>query len=174
MIGNAPQSQHQNWRDCYRTHAPRLLLYARQWLPSRADAEDAVQSGFVKLWRHKPQPQEPDTPLLYTTVRSAALDLLKKNRRRQIREDVAALETPDIWWDADSLEERERAEKMQAALDTLHAAQREVVVLRIWADMTFADIAATLGESINTITSRYRYALANLKKLMPEETHERF
>jgi RNA polymerase sigma-70 factor (ECF subfamily) len=173
IFGTTTQPREQSWRECYRAHAPKLLLYARQWLPCRADAEDAVQSGFVKFWRHKPVPLEPDIPLLYTAVRSAALDLIKRNQRRQIREDVVAVETGDVWWDADSLEERDRAEKLQAALDRLEPQQREVVVLRMWADLTFADIARTTGESINTITSRYRYALANLKKLMPEESHER-
>ena len=174
MTGIFSQPREQSWRECFRAHAPKLLLYARQWLLCRADAEDAVQAGFVKFWRHKPEPQQPDIPLLYTAVRTAALDLIKRNRRRQIREDVVALDTPDIWWDADSSEERERAEKLQAALETLDAPQREVVVLRVWSDLTFADIAHTLGESINTITSRYRYALANLKKQIPEESHERF
>ncbi len=55
-----------NWHAWHERHAARLLLYARQWLPERADAEDAVQAGFVKFWRHKPVIREEDTPLLYT------------------------------------------------------------------------------------------------------------
>ena len=166
-------STDQGWRECFRQHAPKLLLYARQWLPCRADAEDAVQAGFVKFWRHKPQPAAPDIPLLYTAVRTAALDLIKRNQRRQHREEAVALDMPDIWWDADTIAEQDLAEGMQAALRSLDPSQREVIVLRIWAGMTFAEIARSLGESINTITSRYRYALANLKKILPEETYER-
>lgn len=171
--GHPSNNPEQGWRECYRTHAPRLLLYARQWLPERADAEDAVQAGFVKYWRHKPHPQRPDIPLLFTAVRTAALDMIKRNQRRAKRETAVMVDKDDVWWDASSVEETERAENLHSALATLDQPQREAVVLRIWADMTFADIARMTNESINTIASRYRYALANLKKLIPEDFHER-
>ncbi|MCE9520503.1 MAG: sigma-70 family RNA polymerase sigma factor [Verrucomicrobia bacterium] len=161
------------WRDWYRQHSSRLLLYARQWLPEWADAEDAVQAGFVKFWRHKPNATESDVPLLYTTVRCAALDLLKRNARRVRREDQLALEADDAWWDTDSMARQESTGEIRRALERLPIAQREVIVLRVWAELSFAEIAATLDESINTITSRYRYALANLKKLITEKSHER-
>lgn len=45
-----------DWQTWYDAHAARLLLFARQWLPERADAEDAVQIGFVKFWRNRPRP----------------------------------------------------------------------------------------------------------------------
>lgn len=161
------------WQHWYRRHANRLLLFARQWLPGRADAEDAVQAGFVKFWRSKPGASEADTPLLYAAVRCAALDLLKRNARRLRREDQAALDAEDVWWDADSLAGRETAGEIRQAMTRLPEEQREVIVLRVWADLGFAEIAAALGENINTISSRYRYALANLKKLISEEHHER-
>jgi RNA polymerase sigma-70 factor (ECF subfamily) len=47
--------------------------------------------------------------------------------------------------------------------------QREVLVLKIWNELTFNEIAGALGISQNTAASRYRYALANLKKsLQPQ------
>lgn len=162
-----------DWRTWHQRHAARLVLYARQWLPERADAEDAVQSGFVKFWTNKPEPREEDAPLLYATVRCAALDLLKSRKRRTKREAAVMAEAHDCWWDASTIEERERAEMMQRALQALPAEQREVVTLRVWAEMTFAEIAETLGENQNTIAARYRYALANLKKHLPEDCHER-
>ena len=51
--------------------------------------------------------------------------------------------------------------------------QREVIVLHVWAEMTFAQIATAVGGNVNTIAGRYRYALANLRKLIAEECHER-
>ena len=83
------------------------------------------------------------------------------------------LDADDCWWDADTIQERERAEQMQRVLAKLPEEQREVVMLRIWGEMTFAEIAETLDENINTIAARHRYALAALKKLLPEECHER-
>ena len=54
MSGDDP-----DWQAWYDAHAARLLLFARQWLPDRANAEDAVQAGFVKFWRHRPRPWSP-------------------------------------------------------------------------------------------------------------------
>jgi len=45
---------------------------------------------------------------------------------------------------------------------------REVVTLRIWAGLTFAEIAEMLGIPANTVASRYRYGLAELRKLTKE------
>src|SRR6188768_2160125 len=69
-----PTTRTADWRAWHETHAARLVLYARQWLPERADAEDAVQAGFVKFWKNKAEPTERDVPLLYAAVRCAALD----------------------------------------------------------------------------------------------------
>ena len=163
MTGAAP-----DWQEWYDAHAGRLLLFARQWLPERADAEDAVQAGFVKFWRHRPRPAAADVPLLYAAVRSAALDLLKARSRRERREARATDDRPTAWWDADGAVERERVAAVQAALAGLPIEQREVVTLRIWGGLKFAEIARTLDENINTVASRFRTALATLATRMPE------
>ena len=43
-------------------------------------------------------------------------------------------------------------------------AQSEVVVLKIWEGMTFAQIGVVIGKSPNTVASRYRYAMCRLKQ----------
>ena len=67
----------QPWRTCYAQLAPKLLLFARQWVASVADAEDVVQAAFVKFWRHRPDAEPEHYPLLYSTVRTCALDLIR-------------------------------------------------------------------------------------------------
>ena len=47
--------------------------------------------------------------------------------------------------------------------------KKEVVTLKIWGELTFDEIARTLDESLNTVASRYRYALQKLKDLVPQE-----
>lgn len=167
MSGDDP-----DWQAWYDAHAARLLLFARQWLPDRADAEDAVQAGFVKFWRNKPRPAATDVPLLFAAVRSAALDLIKMRSRRERRETRAAGDRATAWWDADTLAERERAAAVQAAIGSLPIEQREVVALRIWGGLTFAEVAKTLDENLNTVTSRFRTALTALGKRIPEVCRE--
>jgi RNA polymerase sigma-70 factor (ECF subfamily) len=163
------------WRRCYDHLGPKLLLFARQWLPSTADAEDAVQAGFVRFWRKQPAAQESHYPLLYSAVRSAALDLLRTNSRRQVREDRFAQDSGGEWgcYFECELEQRETTAGIQAALTELPREQRETLVLRLWGELTFAEIAATVGESINTVAARYRYGLQALRKNLKPNEYER-
>src|SRR5438105_10514890 len=154
----------ENWKICFSQLAPGLVLFARQWARSAADAEDIVQEAFVKFWRRNHNID--NRALLYATVRSIALDFLRRDSRRARREAVAVAETePSVQPKFEIEDESQRA--LAAALDLLPAEQREVLVMKIWNELTFAEIASALGISQNTAASRYRYALATLKKNLP-------
>jgi RNA polymerase sigma-70 factor (ECF subfamily) len=152
---------HEDWKSCFAELGPGLVLFARQFVRTSADAEDIVQDAFVRFWRK--QHSVENRALLYATVRSVALDLLRRDARRARREASASLEMeqttgPQFNFDDGS----QRA--LAAAIDLLPAEQREVLVMKIWNELTFADIGTVLGISQNTAASRYRYALAALKK----------
>ena len=152
---------HEDWKVCFSELAPGLVLFARQFVRSIADAEDIVQEAFVRFWRK--QHSIENRGLLYATVRSVALDLLRRDSRRARREAVASADmehTTEPQFDFDDGSQRELA----AAIDRLPVEQREVLVMKIWNELTFAEIAAALGISQNTAASRYRYALGALKK----------
>jgi RNA polymerase sigma-70 factor (ECF subfamily) len=171
----AVSSPQEAWRECYRQLAPKLLLFARQWAPSMADAEDVVQAAFIRFWRKQPDAQPEHYPLLYAAVRTAALDLLRTNERRGRREEAFGAAAPLVEEPlfAVGLDQQADAEKLQRALAKLSPEQREAVVLRIWGGLTFAQIAQTLGESINTVAARYRYALEALRRQLPHPDYER-
>src|SRR2546423_6813280 len=76
-----------NWKTCFAQLAPGLVLFARQWARSPADAEDIVQEAFVRFWRKHHDVS--NRGLLYATVRSIALDFLRRDSRRARRESVA-------------------------------------------------------------------------------------
>src|SRR5205085_5427505 len=77
----------ENWKICFAELAPGLVLFARQWVRSAADAEDIVQEAFVKFWRRNHSIE--NRALLYATVRSIALDFVRRDSRRARREMVA-------------------------------------------------------------------------------------
>ena len=157
---------HEDWKVCFSEVAPGLVLFARQWTRAPADAEDIVQEAFVKFWRREHNID--NRALLYATVRSIAIDFIRRDARRARREADAALEAetasaPQFHFADDA----QRA--LGAAVDLLPAEQREVLVMKIWNDLTFAEIGEGLGISQNTAASRYRYALAALRKdLLPQ------
>src|SRR6058998_510884 len=82
---------HEDWKSCFSEVAPGLLLFARQWTRSAADAEDIVQEAFVKFWRRNHNVD--NRALLYATVRSIALDLIRRDKRRVRREATVFAET---------------------------------------------------------------------------------
>lgn len=156
----------EDWKGCISQFAPGLLLFARQWVRSQADAEDIVQEAFVKFWRRNHRID--NRALLYATVRSIALDHVRRDSRRARREMVAFAESEESSEPQFEFESEEQ-HALAAAMDRLPDDQREVLVMKIWNDLTFAEIGSALEISQNTAASRYRYALAGLKKsLQPQ------
>jgi RNA polymerase sigma-70 factor, ECF subfamily len=145
-----------------------LYLYARQLCGNNADAADVVQEAFLRVWRKHANNgvTEPDLPALcYAAVRYAVLDRqrqMARRRRREITAGECLYEQPSLF--QSSLEQAEERAELEAAISALPVDQREVVTLKIWGELTFQEIAAVTGESGNTVASRYRLALAALRK----------
>ena len=146
-----------------------MLLFARQFVLNREDAEDVVQEAFSRMWRSGAIQKGGDRMIgkFYGCIRWAALDWLRKNRRRNRREEFAArndiLERGDCYFER-SLEATELAESVQIALRELPDAQREVVTLKVWGELTFDQIGQALSISPNTAASRFRYAMTALRR----------
>ena len=83
------------------------------------------------------------------------------------RASRAATEPQSLWFDS-SVEDRERAKLIQDAMAKLPEIYREVVSLKVWGGLTFAEIADSLEIPANTAASRYRYGLQELRKLTRE------
>jgi RNA polymerase sigma-70 factor, ECF subfamily len=155
-----------DWKQTFEHLAPQLVLYARQLVDSKADAEDVVQQAFVRWWRRFPEGDANHIPLLYAAVRTIALDQRRSDNRRVNREaksDIAVTGENAPAFDPKP-EQKETAAIVDKALKALPEEQREVVTLKLWGDLTFNEIAAMTGDSINTIAGRYRYALQALHK----------
>ena len=142
--------------------APRSVRYARALTRSQHDAEDALQAAFVRVALYPQGMAEADHPWAYLLriVRNEALKIMQKRRAEEWAPPAAE------GWTEDSSIDFEARQLVQRSLEKLPASQSEVVVLKIWEGMTFAEIADVLGESPNTAASRYRYALAKLSQYL--------
>jgi RNA polymerase sigma-70 factor (ECF subfamily) len=148
------------WRDWFQQHGPRLLLFARQQTRTDADAEDVLQEACVRVWKYGNH----DVRLAYRTIRHAAIDLARSRQRRAAREESVVGDM--ITWFESPMAEAERAQTIQGVLVGLPAEQQEVVTLKIWGELTFAEIADVLGIPANTAASRYRLALDMLRRTL--------
>ncbi|MBI1375392.1 MAG: sigma-70 family RNA polymerase sigma factor [Phycisphaera sp.] len=153
------------WRDLFERHGPALVLFARQWSASFADAEDVVQEAFVKMIRNPSQPDDP-AAYLFTAVRHAALDQLRSAARRRGRERAVMQTRPLFESGGDDAADHEAIE---AAMSRLSDEQREVVVMKVWGGLTFEAIGRVLDTSPNTVASRYRYALSAMRRTLDPE-----
>jgi RNA polymerase sigma-70 factor, ECF subfamily len=159
MALNSPQIHWNTWFD---THGPRLMLFARQQTRTESDAEDVLQEAFFRLCKSS-RDCPPDLPLVFTTIRRAAVDHARRLERRRAREEEVARQSPPVLFDT-AVEDRERAVGIERALRRLPEPQQEVLVLKIWGELTFEEIGQAVGIPPNTAASRYRYALHALKE----------
>jgi len=144
----------------YRQHSPALVLYGLTLAGERSGAQDAVHQVFLKLIeRGGLGPVDDVKAYLFASVRHAILNDAHR-RERQV-----PLEPESAWFDPP---DRDYAAEMnlRRALRSLSDDQRQVTVLHIWGELTFAQIADVLDLSPNTAASRYRYALAKLRDAM--------
>ncbi|HEY3968890.1 MAG TPA: sigma-70 family RNA polymerase sigma factor [Planctomycetaceae bacterium] len=141
---------------------PRSVRYAQALTRNQHDAEDALQAAFVRMALYPKAMIEARHPWAYLLkiVRNEALKIAQKKRA----EDWLAMVT-EAWKDEPQVD-FEAQQLVRHALDKLPPSQSEVVVLKIWEGMTFAEIADVLGESPNTAASRYRYALQKLSQYL--------
>lgn len=141
--------------------AARLLRYAQTITRGREDAEDAVQAAIVRIARNPQSLAAVRLPWAYLLkmVRNEALRILA--RKRPLTELMEGAEEANQT--SEGLESAERDAEVRSALKRLPAEQAEVVILKIWEGLTFQEIATVTGESLNTVASRYRYALAKLE-----------
>lgn len=135
------------------------------------DAEDAVQGAYSRI-AGKPKllaRADAPWPYLIRAVRNEAIRILQKRRASSLGE-IDAQSAQDS---AESLLQREEtAERVQRILKSLPKAQYEVVILKHWEELTFAEIADVLGKSQNTVASRYRYAMEKLQRSLEPVVQE--
>lgn len=148
--------------ELYDLAAPRLVRYAVTLTRNQHDAEDVLQAAFVRIARN---PERLSTahhpwPYLLRVVRNEALRVIQNRRSQSI------VETPSACVVHTEFDQQDVAESVRKALRQLPPMQAEVVVLKIWENMTFAQIGAVLETSQNTAASRYRYALEKLTMLL--------
>lgn len=146
-------------------YASDLLGFLQGVLCSKHDAEDVLQTVFVRIVRkrHKLAAARSMDAYVYRIARNEAYRLISRRKR-----DRKTNRTTESWLiiTESNQEQSDLAEQLQAALAQLPRQQREVIVLKIYRQKTFFEIARLLGISQNTIASRYRYAIEKLRNLL--------
>lgn len=156
---------HEHWiGQVYDALGPGLYRHALMIVADRGLAEDAVQQAFMRLLsRGRVDEVLSVKAFLRVIVRNEAYRLLSARRPAVSLEntDVCLLEPVDL-----PAERREEQRRVEQALRLLPPDQREVVHLKVYEGLSFAEIGQTLAIPPNTAASRYRYAIAHLREFL--------
>lgn len=167
-----------------REHRRDVYLVALQLLGDREEAMDATQDALLRFLAtlSRFRPGEPVRPWLLTIVRNRCRDLLRRRHIRRadsldsdpdeggyfVAEPVSDLPSPQ-----EDLERRSLQRRVWRALGALSPAQREMLVLRDYQDLSYQEIADQLAVPIGTVMSRLHRARRALAEQLAGEGHAR-
>lgn len=152
-----------------RRYQDRVYALAYRFLRNHSDAEDVAQETFLRAFRSLETFQAGGrfAPWLFRIATNLCLDLLRARRPIVSLEDnpvpPASLERVEATVDV-----RERWRALQEALQTLPEAFRVVFLLRHESDLSYQEIAQTLGIPINTVRTRLHRARELLRERLKE------
>jgi RNA polymerase sigma-70 factor (ECF subfamily) len=167
-----------DWETFYEAKAAGLILYGRALGLGHGEAEDVLQETFLALLVAPPPGMVPAKPENYCVraYRNRALNY-KRSLWRSLRTAAFLRDFAESHWFEKPPDESLQTATMQDAavrcLKELPVEQREVIVLKIWNELTFEEIGGLLEISPNTAAGRYRYGLQKLKSKLEGVVYER-
>jgi len=166
LIKQAQQGDRRAFGQLVRLHREGAVNVVYRMCGDAELAEEAAQEAFIRAWTNLPRykPRSPFRNWLYRIATNVAVDVLRSQKETV---DVEAVEVPDAESGPEVLAEvRERGERVRQAVLALPPASRAVVVLREYEDLSYKEIADTLGIPIGTVMSRLNYARTLLRQTL--------
>jgi RNA polymerase sigma-70 factor (sigma-E family) len=149
----------------YQAHYRSLLRLAALLLDDVASCEDVVQEAFIRVHAARRRLREPEKTLAY--LRQTVVNLSRSTLRRRILGlRLLPKPMPDMASAEEGAYDALERDQLKAALRRLQRRQREVLVLRYFADLTEAQVADALGISIGSVKAYGSRGLAALRVLM--------
>lgn len=131
-------------------------------------AEDLTSQTFLKAWKNISQFKDGNfSAWLYTIARNIVVDYYRSQK-----ETLAVEDYWDLKSDNDVLKEvddRLKIEKLHQGLARLKVSEREILMLRLWQDLPFKEIALILDKNEGAAKMSFARAMESLKKEMPVE-----
>lgn len=162
-LGVAPSAVRADLDEVFRRDYRRVVAVAARVLGAQDSAEDVAQEVFLSFSRSS-VPAEQAGGWLCVAAAHTALNLLRSGRRRTTREQSAALPEQAVVSDvAETVLTLEERTRVRAALGRLPRKQAVALVLR-HSGMSYADVAAAVGMSPNSVGTTVRRAESALRK----------
>ncbi len=164
----------QNYADIYKDLAPRVYRYALVKLGNKSEAEDITSETFLRLLTGKPL-HEIEQPVNWAIT--VARNLIYDKFRRKVSEDIPLAEDElSSVADKDDAPVEQQAiraellEEIKRQLDRLDDLTREVIILRIWEEMTFEEIATFTDHRVGNVKLRFYRGVEKIKLQISDQT----
>jgi len=159
----APAEWRPTLEDVIREQEQPLLRYAARIVRDHAAAQDIVQTALIRLCRHWPALRATPSrivPWLYRTTHNAAVDYIRgEERHRKATEDMAREAVPgDLT--AETVDERRAC--VEAELNRLSPGEREVLLLRLDAGLSYRQIAEITGRTVGNVGCLLHHAVRRI------------
>lgn len=167
-----------SWGTLVKRHLKSVYGFIYRYVRSQQDAEDITQETFVKMWHHikRFDRQQNFKTWLFTIAKNTALDFLKRKRaipfadfENEYGENIITETLADPAISIYELLQKQGITKtIKLTVAKLSSKYQEVLNYRYDHDLTFAQIAESLGQPLHTVKSRHRRALIMVKKNLAE------
>jgi RNA polymerase sigma factor (sigma-70 family) len=161
-----------------KTHQRKIFSFIMMRVKNKALAEDIFQDALCKaidsIRNGKYNEEGKFLPWIMMISNNLCMDHFRRNKRMPTIVDSDGKDIFNVLKFAEESKEdciikEQTLKQVKEMVELLPADQKEVLILRHYADLSFKEIAEMTGTNINTALGRMRYALLNLRKMMSEK-----
>ena len=158
-------------------HQSRIFNFINSKVQNRDTAEDIFQDTFIKVIRTLKGGQYNEEgkflPWVMRISHNLVIDFFRKNNRMPKVKNTEEFDIFQFISDSSlnaehTMVQDQIVKDLQKLVQELPEDQKEVLIMRLYRDMSFKEIAKNTNVSINTALGRMRYAIINLRKLIDE------
>jgi RNA polymerase sigma-70 factor (ECF subfamily) len=158
-------------------HQQRLISFIYSKVQDRDVTEDVFQDTFIKVIRTLKKGNYNEEgkflPWVMRIAHNLVIDYFRKSNRMPSFKNTDEFDIFSVLGDGNLNAERQMIQEqiyndVKALVEELPEEQKEVLVMRMYKDMSFKEISENTGVSINTALGRMRYALINIRKLIEQ------
>lgn len=177
LMRRTQQGDKQAFALLYERYSASVLSYLYRMLGNLDDVESIAQEVFLRAFRFAPTYRYPQklSTWLFTITRNLAINYSRRRKRSPVRNVTELnLEGVDISGDpyqvahraTDNVEKQEEIARVLKALDGLPTDQKEVIVLGVFQDLSYAEMEAITGTKAVTLRSRMFHGLKRLARMV--------
>ncbi|GIV55007.1 MAG: RNA polymerase sigma factor [Candidatus Kapaibacterium sp.] len=170
IVSGSDRERNEAFEELYARYSGRVYLYCLKTLGDHAAARDACQETFIAFWRSA-SPQRQMTNLRGYLLRIARNTCLIAKRHEtaqpttEFNEDIYLALAPNPLGEA-AVEQNELVQLVTMALDLLPDHYREAIVLQCYNNLSYQEVADTLGVPLSTVRNWIVRAKAHLRKIL--------